>query len=116
MQSLRLPTWSRSLLPGGRNRSCWRISSHGVRLDGQQLLGYAAFFRQEPSLASGAQADPLACAEASMQPTPGDPELLHHYTVIIYPFRHILGTGNRETELGDLEPRWDPWCSRLADA
>src|SRR4051812_31562588 len=47
----------------------------------------------------------------------GDPELLDHHTVFVYPFRHQLVGVARRSRLASLEPRWAPWASRftLAD-
>jgi hypothetical protein len=50
-----------------------------------------------------------------MHPTAADPELLNHYTVVIYPFRHDLTGRDRCGRLDTLTPRWAPWCTRLDD-
>jgi hypothetical protein len=50
-----------------------------------------------------------------MHATAADPELLNHYTVVIYPFRHDLTGCDRAERLDALAPRWAPWCTRLAD-
>jgi hypothetical protein len=50
-----------------------------------------------------------------MSPTDGDPELLNHYTVVVYPFRHELTGRARLARLDALGPRWAPWSTRLAD-
>jgi hypothetical protein len=47
-----------------------------------------------------------------MRPT-GGPELLNHFSVLIYPFRHDLFGGARHPRFASLEARWAPWCSRL---
>jgi hypothetical protein len=46
----------------------------------------------------------------------GDPELLDHHTVFVYPLRHQLVGGARRSRLASLEPRWAPWASRFTDA
>jgi hypothetical protein len=45
-----------------------------------------------------------------------DPELLNHFSVLIYPFFHGLTPGNRTARLAALEERWGPWWERLTDA
>jgi hypothetical protein len=45
----------------------------------------------------------------------GDPELLGHFTVVIYPFRHDLVGAARRARLGALEPRWASWASRFSE-
>jgi hypothetical protein len=43
----------------------------------------------------------------------GDPELLGHFSVLVYPFRHHLVGAARLGRLAGLEPRWAPWASRF---
>ena len=50
-----------------------------------------------------------------MTPTPGDPVLLNHFTVAIYPFVHDLTPANRAARLHALDRRWAPWWARLTD-
>ena len=50
-----------------------------------------------------------------MTPTPGDPVLLNHFTVAIYPFVHDLTASNRAARLHALDRRWAPWWARLSD-
>jgi hypothetical protein len=50
-----------------------------------------------------------------MQPIAGDPELLHHYSVLIYPFLHHITGRQRDRRLASLEPRWTPWASRFTE-
>jgi hypothetical protein len=50
-----------------------------------------------------------------MQPVPGDPELLHHYSVFIYPFLHHAVGRRRDARLASLAPRWAPWASRYGE-
>ena len=50
-----------------------------------------------------------------MTPTPGDPVLLNHFTVAVYPFVHELTASNRAARLHALDRRWAPWWARLAD-
>ncbi len=46
----------------------------------------------------------------------GDPELLGHFSVLVYPFRHqVVGPG-RLARLAALEARWAPWASRFGPA
>jgi hypothetical protein len=45
----------------------------------------------------------------------GDPELLEHYSVLIYPFRHYAVGRQRNTRLTELESRWAPWASRFSE-
>src|SRR5262245_29152424 len=49
-------------------------------------------------------------------PVAGDPELLGHFSVLVYPFRHLLTGRQRLARLASLEPRWAPWASRFAEA
>lgn len=46
----------------------------------------------------------------------GDPLLLSHFSVFLYPFRHQLTGGRRLARLEALEPRWLPWPCRHDDA
>lgn len=46
----------------------------------------------------------------------GDPELLHHYQVAIYPFRHHQSCFISCDWLGGLDQRWAPWPTRFSDA
>jgi hypothetical protein len=39
--------------------------------------------------------------------------LVHHFTILMYPFRHSISGGFRESRVRSLEPRWCPWWSRL---
>jgi hypothetical protein len=48
-----------------------------------------------------------------MNATGDDPELLEHYSVLIYPFRHHMVGRQRNARLTDLESRWAPWASRF---
>ena len=50
-----------------------------------------------------------------MTPTPGDPVLLNHFTVAVYPFVHDLTAANRAARLAALDRRWAPWWARLGD-
>ncbi len=50
-----------------------------------------------------------------MTPTPGDPVLLNHFTVAVYPFVHDLTAANRAARLSALDRRWAPWWARLSD-
>jgi hypothetical protein len=50
-----------------------------------------------------------------MHPTAAGPELLHHYTIVIYPFRHDLLGRRRLARLATLAPRWAPWGARLPE-
>jgi hypothetical protein len=50
-----------------------------------------------------------------MDATPGDPELLNHFSVIVYPFHHDLSGRNRRAHLENLGAHWVPWWSRLED-
>ena len=50
-----------------------------------------------------------------MTPTPGDPVLLNHFTVAVYPFAHDLTPANRAARLHALDRRWAPWWARLTD-
>lgn len=45
----------------------------------------------------------------------GDLELLNHFSLLIYPFRHDLTAGNWQTRAEALAPRWAPWWARLTD-
>jgi hypothetical protein len=45
----------------------------------------------------------------------GDPELLEHYSVLIYPFRHHVVGRQRNARLNELESRWAPWASRFSE-
>jgi hypothetical protein len=54
--------------------------------------------------------------EAAMPPAAGDPELLNHFSVLIYPFLHRLTAGRRDDGLEALAERWEPWWARLTDA
>jgi hypothetical protein len=45
----------------------------------------------------------------------GDPELLSHHSVFVYPFRHQLVGRARSSRLGLLGPRWAPWASRFSE-
>jgi hypothetical protein len=51
-----------------------------------------------------------------MRPNSGDPELLEHYSVFVYPFLHHLVGRRRPARLAALEPRWAPWATRFAEA
>jgi hypothetical protein len=51
-----------------------------------------------------------------MQPIAGDPELLNHSTVVIYPFAHHVVGSQRRARLAALEPRWVPWPARLSES
>jgi hypothetical protein len=44
-----------------------------------------------------------------------DPEVLNHFSVIVYPFVHDLTGKNRAPRLEALRGRWEPWWSRLTD-
>jgi hypothetical protein len=46
----------------------------------------------------------------------GDPDLLGHHSVLIYPFRHQLVGGARVSRLASLEPRWAHWASRFTES
>ena len=46
----------------------------------------------------------------------GDPDLLGHHSVLIYPFRHQLVGGARRSRLASLEPRWAHWASRFSES
>ena len=50
-----------------------------------------------------------------MTPTSGDPVLLNHFTVAIYPFVHDLTPANRTARVHALDRRWAPWWARLTD-
>jgi hypothetical protein len=45
----------------------------------------------------------------------GDPELLGHFSILIFPFRHHLAGSARLPRLADLESRWAPWASRFSE-
>jgi hypothetical protein len=45
----------------------------------------------------------------------GDPELLDHYSVLVYPFRHRAVGRQRNVRLGELDSRWAPWASRFTE-
>src|SRR3954469_9306984 len=45
----------------------------------------------------------------------GDPALLGHHSVFVYPFRHQLVGNARLARLASLEPRWAPWASRFTE-
>jgi hypothetical protein len=47
-----------------------------------------------------------------MSSVSGDPVLLNHFSVLIYPFRHHLHE-RRSAQLRELQPRWQPWTSRF---
>jgi hypothetical protein len=51
-----------------------------------------------------------------MKPVPGDPELLNHFAVLIYPFRHHVTGRRRNARLAALDPRWAPWATRFDEA
>jgi hypothetical protein len=51
-----------------------------------------------------------------MPPAAGDPELLNHFSVLIYPFLHGLTAGSRDARLKALAECWDPWWTRLTEA
>ncbi len=50
-----------------------------------------------------------------MNATAADPELLEHYSVLIYPFRHHAVGSQRNTRITELESRWAPWASRFSE-
>jgi hypothetical protein len=50
-----------------------------------------------------------------MAPASADPELLNHFSVLIYPFLHDISERNRLTRVRSLDTRWAPWWSRLSD-
>src|SRR5207244_4260789 len=52
----------------------------------------------------------------AMRSTGGDPHLLGHHSVLIYPFRHQLVGGARRSRLASLEPRWAHWASRFSES
>ncbi len=45
-----------------------------------------------------------------------DPELLNHFTVVVYPFLHDVAGRRRFDRLDVLAERWSPWWSRLDEA
>lgn len=47
-----------------------------------------------------------------MQEIAGDPELVNHFTVFIYPFRHHVVGRKQHARLSALDPRWAPWATR----
>jgi hypothetical protein len=51
-----------------------------------------------------------------MQSGADDPELLNHFSVLIYPFLHGLTGRHRPARLEALAGRWDPWWARLTEA
>ncbi len=50
-----------------------------------------------------------------MNATGADPELLEHYSVLVYPFRHHAVGRQRNPRITELESRWAPWASRFSE-
>jgi hypothetical protein len=47
-------------------------------------------------------------------PSKGDPELLGHFSVLVYPFRHHVLGSCRLSRLAALSSRWATWASRFS--